>query len=244
MGMNRIAVSSPTISPLVAMAAAAFIAGMVLPMGVMSSKYEQIRRADQQGRTELAQAQRDLAREQQVADALEQRLQLTQQQLRAASQAMKAQSAQRPVAPGPATEQSPAAAASVAAAAQHAKAVAAQEQRDNNDLQREVRALRARVAELAHSRPAHPATPKPPIVAHVPPKTAPHPEPPARVALAATDAATVGIRQLEHGMVLLANGERVLVGQQFPSGETLLGVDPASDEVRTNKRTLLLFFKR
>lgn len=45
-------------------------------------------------------------------------------------------------------------------------------------------------------------------------------------------------------MVLLANGERVLVGQQFPSGETLLGVDPASDEVRTNKRTLLLFFKR
>lgn len=252
MGMSRVAVAGPTISPLLIMAAASFAAGMVLPVGLMSTKYAQLSARDNRHQAEIVQAHDQLARAQQAQEQLRLRLRQTQQQLTASEQALKAQqlkaqeaakAASQPKPPSPAVAQASAAAAAAAAALKREQGLEAQAQRDNDALRRQVQALRSKVSELDRARAARQAPPKPlerpPAVAKPAPQGSAEPH----VALAATDAAAVGIRALAPGMVLLANGERVLVGQQFPSGETLLSVDPGTDEVRTNKRTLLLFFK-
>ena len=252
MGMSRVSVAGPTLSPLLLMAAASFVAGMVLPAGLFSSKYSQLRGLDQQHRAQLVQLRDELQEARQGQAGEQQRLQDAQRQLAASERALKAQqaadvaqAARRASAPSPAVEQASAAAAASAAALKREKAVEAQEQHDNDALRREVQELRTKVADLNRARKAARAAPKDqavaPVAAHAKPK---QPDQVGQhLALAATDAAAVGIRALAPGMVVLANGERVLVGQQFPSGETLLSVDPSTDEVRTNKRTLLLFFK-
>lgn len=253
MGVSRVSVAGPTLSPLLLMAAASFVAGMVLPAGLFSSKYSQLRDLEQQHRAELVQLRNELDQARLGQAGERQRLQEARRQLSSSEQALKAQqaadaaqAARRAVAPSPAVEQASAAAAASAAALKHEKAVEAQEQHDNDALRRELQELRAKVAKLSRASKVARAAPKTEVAAPVaaPVKPAPPAQAAQHLALAATDAAAVGIRALAPGMVVLANGERVLVGQQFPSGETLLSVDPRTDEVRTNKRTLLLFFKR
>jgi hypothetical protein len=250
MGMSRVSVAAPRLSPILVMAAASFVAGMLLPAGLLSTKYTQLRSQEEQHRGELVQVQTQLLQAQHAQAQYQQRLQEVQEQLSTSLQELKTATADRAVQPlrqappSSAVAQASAAAAAATAALAREKALAMKAQHDNDTLRLEVRDLRAKVGDLTRTRKAKSPAPTP-LAPHAEvAKPEEHPQPAQHVALAATDAAAVGIRALAPGMVQLANGERVLIGQRFPSGETLLGVDPGSDEVRTNKRTLLLFFKR
>jgi hypothetical protein len=49
-----------------------------------------------------------------------------------------------------------------------------------------------------------------------------------------------GIAAVEPGSVRFNSGRVVSIGERFPSGETLLSVDPAAGRVMTNQRALQL----
>lgn len=57
----------------------------------------------------------------------------------------------------------------------------------------------------------------------------------------AINSANLGVSKINPDVVLLKNGGSIRVGEKFPSGETLLSLDPENGQIVTSKRTLLLF---
>lgn len=52
---------------------------------------------------------------------------------------------------------------------------------------------------------------------------------------------TAGITRVDSSGVMLKNGRKIGIGASFPSGERLLSVDPASQQIITDARTILVF---
>lgn len=53
-------------------------------------------------------------------------------------------------------------------------------------------------------------------------------------------ASRVGVKELTEEAVVVRNGDRIKVGDRFPSGERLLRVDPGASKIVTDQRTILL----
>lgn len=51
----------------------------------------------------------------------------------------------------------------------------------------------------------------------------------------------IGVAKIEPGTVVMRSGGRIPVGGRFPSGERLLAVDPATQQIVTDSRTVLIF---